>query len=500
MYFLDPKKKRYHTIRLFTGYALVAIAIGLTSATLVYFAYGYKVTRNGDLVQKGLMFVSSQPSGAQVQLNGTRVGATNTKLNLNAGKYDVQLSRDGYHNWHRTVQVEGGDVNHFVYPFLFPKDLKTTSIKDMETTPGLTTQSPDRRWLVTHQAARDETQFEYFDLNRNQETVGQSETFSISKELLSDASQPGTWELLEWSSNNRHMLFKRTYTANAAQDAEYILVDRQRPEGSYNLSRELKVDAKNVALTLFDKKPDTYYLHTPATGELVSAKLNSEERTAVLREVIAFKPHGKDMIVYTTKKDADEGKVTARLHTNDKEYTLRQLKEGDVYLLDAARFSGDWYVVISSQAEGRAFVYENPVDQIQDSKDKKAGALFSLRVPNPSHVSFSANAQYIALQGGSAFHVYDIDREFAYRYDVQSPLDQPQKFATWMDGDRLTYASNGKQIVFDYDSVNKRTLVPSSATYAAAFDRDYKYLYTFAPKGETGLSLQATPLRTDSDL
>lgn len=499
MYFLDPKKKRFHTMRLFTGYGLVATAIGLTSATLVFFAYGYNVTRSGNLVHKGLLFVSSQPSGSQLRINGKQVNNTNTKLNLDAGKYDVQISRNGYHDWRRAVQVEGSGVHHFVYPFLFPRDLRTTSIKTMEQAPSLTTQSPDRRWLVVHQEARDETQFEVFDLGRNQETVGQSTTFSISGDLLTQSTQTAKWKLLEWSSNNRHMLFTRTFTSGNEEGVEYILVDRQRPEGSYNLSRELEIDAKINVLSLFDKKPDAYHIHTPATGELVTAQLGSSEKKPLLKDVAAFKSHGKDMIVYVTNKNADDGKVVARIHANDKDYTLRQLTQSDVYLLDAARFSGDWYVVVGSKAEKRALVYKNPISQINDSKDRRAGTEFALRISDPVHVAFSANAQYIALQGGGQFHVYDIDREFAYRYKPQLPLDAPQEYAKWMDGDRLTYVSNGRQIVADYDNTNVRTLVASSVTYEAAFDRDYDYIYTFT-QGEAGVVLQSTALRTESDL
>jgi len=502
MDFLDPKKQRRHTIQLFIGYGLVAIAITLATIILVYYAYGFGVTRQGDLVQKGLVFVSSQPSGAELYVNGKRVDNTNAKLNLNAGDYTLDIKRAGYNDWRREINVEGGSVNHYVYPFLFPKELKPQAIKEYDANPQLTTQSPDRRWLVVKPSDEDETKFEVFDLSRDQSTVGDAVTFSVSSALLSPATAPAQWKLLEWSNNNRHMLFMRTYTADNTQKSEYILVDRQRPEGSYNLSQELSVEPAITDVSLVDKKPDMYYLHNKTTGDLSRVSLDNKSPEKVLSNVLAYKSHGDNTIVYVTDKDAPAGKVVAKLSDNGKEYTLRTLLRGDKYLLNAARFDGSWYIVTGSQAENRAFIYKDPVHQINSVKDKKPGALFSLRVDTPTDVSFSANAQFIALQNGKGLHVYDIDREKAYRYESRYPLDTPQLKMAWMDGDRFSYTSAGKQVVFDYDNTNRHSLVPASSSYDSAYDRDYEYLYTFTarPAGQSGVSLTATPLRTAGDL
>lgn len=502
MDFLDPKKQRRHTIQLFIGYGLVATAITLATIILVYYAYGFGVTKQGDLVQKGLVFVSSQPSGAGLYVNGKQVDNTNAKLNLNAGDYTLDIKRAGYNDWHREINIEGGSVNHYVYPFLFPKELKPKAIKEYDVNPQLTTQSPDRRWLVVKPNTNDETKFEAFDLSKSQDTIGEATAFSLPASLLSATATPAQWKVLEWSNNNRHMLFVRTYTADNTQKSEYILVDRQRPEGSYNLSRELSIDPVTTDISLVDKKPDVYYLHDKTTGDLSRVVLDSKSLEKVLSNVIAYKSHGDNTIVYVTGKDAPDGKVIAKLSDNGKEYTLRTLLPSDKYLLNAARFDGSWYIVAGSQAENRTFVYKDPVGQINGTKNKRPGALFSLRVDIPTDVSFSANAQFIALQNGKGIHVYDIDREKAYRYESRYPLDAPQLKMAWMDGDRFTYTSAGKQVVFDYDNTNRHSLVPSSSTYDSAYDRNYEYLYTFTARaaGQDGISLTATPLRTANDL
>jgi len=502
MDFLDPKKQRRHTVQLFIGYGLVATAITLATIILVYYAYGFGVTKQGDLVQKGLVFVSSQPSGAQLYVDGKQVDNTNAKLNLNAGDYILDIKRTGYNDWHREINVEGGSVNHYVYPFLFPKELKPKTIKEYEVNPQLTAQSPDRRWLIVKPNGEDETKFEAFDLSKNQDTISEAIPFSIADTLVSATTAPAQWKMLEWSNNNRHMLFVRTYIADNVQKSEYILVDRQRPEGSYNLTRELSIDPTVIDVSLVDKKPDVYYLHNKTTGDLSRVSLDNKSPEKVLSNVIAYKSHGDNTIVYVTDEDAPTGKVVAKLSDNGKEYTLRNLLPGDKYLLNAARFDGSWYVVAGSQAENRTFVYKDPVSQINSDKNKRPGALFSLRVDAPTDVSFSANAQFIALQNGKGLHVYDIDREKAYRYESRYSLDAPQLKMAWMDGDRFTYTSAGKQVVFDYDNTNKHSLVPSSSTYDSAYDRNYEYLYTFTSRaaGQNGIALTATALRTANDL
>jgi hypothetical protein len=103
MDFLDPRKKRAHHIRLMIGYCLVAIAIGLGTVVLVYSAYGYGVnTKNGDIVQNGLLFVDSKPGGANIYLNNKSVNqTTSARLILPAGDYDLALKKTGYRDWER---------------------------------------------------------------------------------------------------------------------------------------------------------------------------------------------------------------------------------------------------------------------------------------------------------------------------------------------------------------------------------------------------------------
>jgi len=496
MDFLDPKKTRRLTIQLFIGYFLVTVMVVLATAILVHYSYGYNVNRKGDLVQKGLVFVSSQPSGARLFIDNKQIDTTNAKLNLQSGKYKLTLKRDGYRDWSRNIIVDGGDVSHYVYPLLIPNRLQTNELKTFDTAPALTSQSPDRRWLVALTDVNTGT-FEVFDLNRKQNQVAETVSFSVPNNLMTASTGAVRWEVLEWSTNNRHMLLKRHFVAeDGTEQFEYILADRQRPDGSYNLSRELR--ANPTELTLRDKKPDSYYLYDATTKELSTASLGEPRPVVVVKEVEAYKTHDTNTVVYATTEGAEPGKVSIKVRQRDKEHTIRNVTTSEKYLLDIARYEGDWYVVLGSQVDSRVYIYKNPVEQIQS--DKKPEALYALRLNKPISVSFSANAQFVLTQNGKAFHIYDLENVRSYRYSAKYPVDEPQSRAQWMDSNRLTYASGGKQVIFDYDNINRRELAPASATYLSAFDREYRYLYTFTQNDSGALVLSSTALRTQNDL
>jgi hypothetical protein len=149
MDYLDPKKRFRHHVMLYVGYVLIGIAIVIGTLVLLYQAYGFGLGKNGDVIQNGLFFFSSQPHPADIYVNGVKKSVkTNTRLSLPAGIYNVRLQRDGYRPWQRTISLVGGSVQHVDYPFLIPKSLSPKKVQTYTGNPPLVTQSPDRRWLL----------------------------------------------------------------------------------------------------------------------------------------------------------------------------------------------------------------------------------------------------------------------------------------------------------------------------------------------------------------
>ena len=124
MDFLDPKKKRSHTIRLYVGYALMAVALLIGTILLWYFSFGFNIDpKTKTVIQNGLLFLDAHPESAKVVINGKDKGTTDTRLVMPAGSYSIELQRQGYRNWKHDATIEGGVIERFIYPFLFPEKL-----------------------------------------------------------------------------------------------------------------------------------------------------------------------------------------------------------------------------------------------------------------------------------------------------------------------------------------------------------------------------------------
>src|SRR3990167_7852081 len=150
MDFLDPRKRRAHSIRLMVAYVLVAVAIGLGGYLLVKAAEGYGVDpKTGNVIENSLLFVDSKPGGADIYINNTlQESKTSARLILPAGDYHLTLKKEGYRSWERDISLNERSVARYVYPFLFPLEPQVKNLKTYPKTPPLISQSPDRRWLL----------------------------------------------------------------------------------------------------------------------------------------------------------------------------------------------------------------------------------------------------------------------------------------------------------------------------------------------------------------
>ncbi len=498
MDFLDPEKERRSRTKLLLGYCLVALAIGIATLVLLYQAYGYNVDRQGEVTQNGLLFVSSQPASANIYLNGHLYKSnTNARVTVPAAKYILKISKTGYRDWQRPVFVAGGDVQHFDYPFLFPQTLKTTSVAELNADPSVATQSPDKRWLLLGQPANPGAFTEY-DFKNPAKPVATEVDLPAGSFTTGDGAQ--TWTVGEWAADSRHVVLLHTYVSGAATNREYVLLDRDTPADSINLTNTLNL-GQSETLTLFNNRTSEFYVYNAAEQTLKLVNGNDASVVSKLQHILAFKTYADDKILYVTDQ-SPTGKTTpnlvsAVLQDGQQTITLRTLPAGDPssYVLNLAQYSGDWYVAVASSNDTAAYIYKNPQDQKTKGPDTYPAPWRRAALSGVSQLSFSSNTQFLAVESGQDFVVYDFENVGQYRYHASQPIDQPQGHAVWMDGDRLTYVSNGKLEVFDYDYRNQQTLVTANPAYAPSFASDFSYLYTLRPAaGDAKAALTSTSL------
>jgi hypothetical protein len=492
MEFLDPKKQRNHVILILVGYVAIGIAILFATRLLLLESYGYGLNGDGQLIQSGIVFVSSVPSGAQIHLNNATPDKTHARLSVVSGEYTMQLTRTGYRSWQRTISVDGGTVQHYDYPFLFPSKLVTTNAPDAtyDSAPGVVSQSPDLRWLLVQQPGNSGSFNEYDFNNPKLKPV----VLTLPESIIG-TDKTHTLEAIDWSNDNQHLLLKDT---DSDGKVSFILFDRSDPAQSVDLSTTFNV--ATTTMSFLNGKYNSYYLYDTTAQTLSTANLGTPTVTPLLDHVLDYKPQDGDVLLYVSSEGVPSGKVAIDLFQAGKTYELRTAAANDRYLLNLSSYAGSLFVAVGSSSENKVYVYKNPVDQL-NSKAALLVPIYVLKAKNPNYVSFSGNSRFVMSENGSSFAVYDAENDKGYLYDTKTALDAPQTHATWMDGHRLQYVSAGKLVVFDFDSMNQQTLMPASPSYLPFFDPNYKFVDTFVPDvaNPAQFTLTSTALRTPAD-
>jgi len=491
MDFLDPKKKKAHVRRLFIGYLLIAIAIGLGALILLFAAFGYGVDRKGNVFQNGLVFMDSTPGDAQVSIKNTDntfslQTTTADRRVLRADEYTFEYLKQGYRPWQRTLNLRGGSIERLVYPFLFPENLKTSNDYTYAQKPDLVTQSPNRKVLLAQRAGSLAT----FDVFESKATTAEPESFSVPSSLFPANAEPKPLKLLEWSTDNRHFLVRY----DMGKTPQFILVDRENPEESINVNTVFKQNPSKV--TLRDKNAQKFYLLL-RDDRLMTGQTNTNELRLISEKVVDFKPHGDSTILYVTTKDAARtDKASVEVRDDDKTYTLRELPVDTAYHLDIARYDDAWFMVAGAESDQNIYIYKDPIKTLESNDPEATMTIRTMKIAKVQKLSFSANSRFIAAQSGQRFVIYDAEDDTQYRYNLGPKLDG-DKEATWMDGHRLLASSKGNVLVFDFDGINIQSLNPVTRGTSAYFSDDFTELYTIAPDKKQ-FTLTRTEMRVEN--
>lgn len=468
----------------------MAIAIILTAVIMVYWAYGYSFnTKTGDVVENGLLFVDSKPSGATVYLNGEIQSTTASRSVLRAGVYDLVIKKDGYRDWQRKFTLGEHSVSRIVYPFLFPKEFKPQLIKSYQNSP-LISVSLDRKWLLAQIPATQpgSVSFEQYDTAKPTEPP---KILNLSSSLFNNAGQSGsTISIIEWSGDSNRLLLKHSFNGGV----EFVVMNREDPTASFNVNKLFNFNPE--AVSLFDRKTDQLYLYTPAEKGLFIGDVAKASLQPILKQVLAYKAVGEGVLIYVTNQNLKDGQYAVKLLENNKDYQLDTFPASDQYVIDGEKFQSHWYFAVTSDASGRVNIFKDPLDALKNPKQGSASPLISLLNTGQQSVSFSINGRFISSQAGSHFIIYDIEEQTRHQFSLNFS-SEPLK---WMDGHRLTGVKDGSIFVVDFDSNNQQTLEPTSSANIF-FDRDYNRMFNLvtAQDGKS-TTLQFSDLRAGRDL
>jgi len=62
-------------------------------------------------LQSAELTISSNPSGAEIQLDGAFVGNTPSTIGVSPGDHTIDVARGGYQTWERKIKVSSGKID-----------------------------------------------------------------------------------------------------------------------------------------------------------------------------------------------------------------------------------------------------------------------------------------------------------------------------------------------------------------------------------------------------
>lgn len=108
---------------------ILLLLVGVTTILILY-GKGYRLfLQHGEpaISKTGILNLSSNPTGAQIFIDGHLTAATNTSINLTPGIYSITITKDGYLDWKKNFQIKKEVVSNAVAT-LFPKAPSLQSI------------------------------------------------------------------------------------------------------------------------------------------------------------------------------------------------------------------------------------------------------------------------------------------------------------------------------------------------------------------------------------
>jgi hypothetical protein len=488
--FKKPTKKQFLIRRILLS-VIATLAVIIIATVTILFMLGFRLDSGNRLAQGALLQFDSQPSGADVYVDGAAIGSrTATKQTVVAGTHTVKMTKNGYQDWARTLDLSAGTLTWLDYTRLVPKDRPVEKVTNYKTLAGLTI-SPDSKWALAQEMATTPT-FQLVDLR--------SEAVKASQLVVPAAlySEPAveavahSFSIVSWDSGSRYALVKHLYR----DQTEWLVVDTQNVTQTINVTRLLSVNFKDLQFAGTSGKV-LYGLTTDGAIRKVDLSAGTISR-AFVTHVDSFSIFDNTIISYVGTDPNDATKRVAGVYRDGDEssHVLRSVTSADVVLkIAAGKYFNDNYVAI---AEGNVVTIlkgSYPSSASQDTSSLTQFAVLEL-TGAVSALSFSPSGDYVLAQSAETFKSYDIEHKHTDVGVVTVAEGKAASTLKWLDIAHVWNDDNGTLTMRDFNGINVYAIMAVEPGFSASLSQNGRFFYAVG-KSDTGYHLQRVKMILD---
>ena len=477
----DKRRLRVHLVIV---YSIMVVTVIVLATIMMFIVEGYRYNRyNGKVEQGGLVQFRSSPSGAAVDVDGTRLMArTSSKLTLGAGSHEVTMTKDGHTSWRKNVIVKPGGILWLDYAQLFPTTPITSTAATLPGVDSVLPSSNRRSMAIVTDAAKPELSLVSLDTDQPETTKIAIETEKYT------AGTHHEFSLVAWDSDSRRVIIKHVYDSTA----EYLSVD-VRNGSTYNVTTLLGTDIQKIWYSRSDN--NTVYIIT-ANHELRRGNLNDATLSGPLVKNVSDAVMNSDSrVMYVTLPDNDGARSVGYVTTGKMvAKTIKTYKTlADPLSVASGEYYNDQYVAIIHGGTLTVLQGDLPSSDSKLPLEMKTVVSRSFK-DNENTVGFSPDDNRIVYAvNGTYVFTYDLELMMASNITVANDL--PGQLGSqvtttpglqWFDR-RHIMSSGGPLYVYDYDGTNGRVLVKETARQPIVLSHGEKYIYYFATNGNTTL-------------
>lgn len=144
---------------------LILSFIAILTAIIVY-ARGYRLDFNKrSMTSTGILAVASYPKAAKVYVNGELKGVTDINLTVLPGKYQVEIKKDGFTAWSKTVVLRG-ELVESLEALLFPINPSLSPLTNLGITKVIPIDQTDKILIFSQNESGDKDGIYVFESNK----------------------------------------------------------------------------------------------------------------------------------------------------------------------------------------------------------------------------------------------------------------------------------------------------------------------------------------------